>query len=107
VPTHLFCTGNPGGPGHLQVKEHFRLGTGGAKSGAAWLDEQDISRVFIQSFLHDNRILVEADPKYVRQLMGIKAIAQRGWAVGTYISQAFNITRASCRLPRPAIRRSI
>ena len=96
VPTHLFCTGNPGGPGHLQVKEHFRLGTGGVKSGVAWLDEQDISRVFIQSFLRDNRILVEADPKYVRQLMGIKdPILRKAWLDGdwdVYIGQAFNIT---------------
>lgn len=96
VPTHFFCTDNPGGPGHLQVKEHFRLGEGGAPSGVPWLDEQGLSRVFIKSFLADNRILVENDPKYVKQLTGIKdPILRRAWLDGdweVYIGQAFQIT---------------
>lgn len=96
VPTALFCTGNPGGPGHLQVKEHFRLGTGGQPNGIPWPDDQGLTRVFIQSFLKDNRILVENDPKYVRQLMGIQdPVLRKAWLDGdwdVYIGQAFNIT---------------
>ena len=96
IPTALFCTGNPGGPGHLQVKEHFRLGTGGQPANVSWQDEQGLTKVFIQSFLKDNRVLVENDPKYVKQLMGIKdPILRKAWLAGdwdVYIGQAFNIT---------------
>lgn len=106
IPTAIFCTGNPGGPGHLQVKEHFRLGTGGVPSGKSWLDEQGLRKVYIQSFLADNRILVENDPKYVLQLTGIKdPVLRKAWLDGdwdVYIGQAFNITHRHILTPKDA-----
>ncbi|HBF43957.1 MAG TPA: hypothetical protein DDW42_10110, partial [Desulfobacteraceae bacterium] len=69
VPCHMFGTGNPGGPGHSDVKEYFKLGSvSPIKPGQVWMGEGPESRVFIPSFLDDNRILCEADPKYVNRL---------------------------------------
>jgi hypothetical protein len=105
VPTHLFATGNPGGPGHMAVKDYFRLGQGGVKPGRTWLDSQGSSRVFIPSFLADNRILCAADPKYVRRLMGISdPVLRKAWLDGdweVYIGQAFRITARHVIKPIP------
>jgi hypothetical protein len=87
VPTHIFCTGNPGGPGHNEVKEYFRLGahwrSEGYKPDVAWYDEAKQGRVFIASFLADNRILVENDPDYVNVLLSIAdAALRKAWLEG-------------------------
>ena len=95
IPSHIFCTGNPGGPGHLQVKDYFRLGAPEGQSAKPWTTEQGISRVYIQSFLKDNKILCDNDPKYVKKLMGINdPILRKAWLDGdwdVYVGQAFNI----------------
>jgi hypothetical protein len=108
IPTHLFCTGNPGGPGHAQVKNYFRLGSvdsGGLPPGTVFRDEVGISRVFIQGFLRDNQILVRNDPKYVSRLMSIQDPALRkAWLDGdwdVYIGQAFSITPRHIIAPIP------
>ncbi len=94
VPCHLFGTGNPGGPGHSDVKEYFKLGSvSPIKPGQVWMGEGPESRVFIPSFLDDNRILCEADPKYVNRLKAIRDPAlRRAWILGdwdVFIGQAF------------------
>ena len=94
VPCHLFGTGNPGGPGHSDVKEYFKLGSSSpVKPGQVWEGEGGESRVFIPSFLDDNRILCEADPKYVNRLKAIRDPAlRRAWILGdwdVFIGQAF------------------
>lgn len=97
VPTHIFCTGNPGGPGHSQVKEFFRLGSEwesqGYKPDVPWYDDVGESRVFIKSFLADNLILQKNDPDYVRVLMSISdPMLKKAWLDGDwdiFIGQAF------------------
>lgn len=92
VPTSIFCTGNPGGPGHAQVKSHFRLGRSGEPANTIWHDGQT-SRVYIPGKLSDNQVLVEADPKYVSRLLSIQDPALRkAWLEGdwdVYLGQAF------------------
>lgn len=103
VPCHIFCTGNPGGAGHGQVKGFFRLGSGGhppkkpfivtteALNGVTY----DESRVYIPSFLSDNKILCDNDPKYVARLMSISdPVLRKAWIEGNwdvFIGQAFDI----------------
>lgn len=97
VPTHIFCTGNPGGPGHNNVKEFFKLGSEwesqGFKANSFWFDDAGESRVFIKSFLQDNKILMEKDPAYVKVLLSISDSALRkAWIDGdwdVFIGQAF------------------
>jgi len=101
VPCHMFGTGNPGGPGHNEVKEYFQLGTGGVEPKTIMYHELEggfqETRIFIPSFLKDNRILCENDPLYVARLLSIKDPAlKRAWIKGdwdVFIGQAFNLTR--------------
>jgi len=103
VPCHMFGTGNPGGPGHQAVKDFFRLGTDGVPPETVihipLSGGMEETRVFIPSFLDDNRILCEADPLYVARLKSIADPAlRRAWIDGdwdTYIGQAFLFSRAS------------
>jgi len=102
VPCHIFGTGNPGGPGHNEVKEYFKLGTGSGVEPKTIMyhklegDFQE-TRIFIPSFLKDNRILCENDPLYVARLLSIKDPAlKKAWIKGdwdVFIGQAFNLTR--------------
>lgn len=106
IPTHIFATGNPGGPGHLSVKSYFRLGSGGLPTGTVFRDETGLmTRVYIASFLRDNRILVEGDPKYAARLLSIQdPVLRKAWVDGdwdVYIGQAFNLTRRHICQPIP------
>ena len=63
VPCRMFGTGNPGGPGHLAVKDYFKLGTGPDSVPPETVMTNKLdggmteTRIFIPSFLDDNRIL--------------------------------------------------
>lgn len=96
VPCHMFGTGNPGGSGHMQVKEFFKLGSAGAAEGIGPYDvfkDKGETRVFIPSFLHENKILCDNDPKYVNRLLSISdPMLRRAWIDGdwdVFIGQAF------------------
>lgn len=106
VPCRMFVTGNPGGPGHNQVKEYFKLGSSfGVRPETPIVDEDGQTRIFIPSFLDDNRILCDADPMYVNRLKSIKDPALRkAWLEGdwdVYIGQAFLLTDAHIIKPIP------
>lgn len=91
VPCQMFFTGNPGGSGHQQVKDFFKIGEVPPKT--PFFDEIGESRVFIPSFLRDNRILWKKDPKYVKRLLSIQdPILKKAWLEGDweiYLGQAF------------------
>lgn len=103
VQGHIFCTGNPGGPGHGQVKNFFKLGSGGNQPKTPFFVETEHngiiyreSRVYIPSFLTDNKILCDADPQYVSRLSAISdPVLRKAWLDGdwdVFIGQAFEIT---------------
>lgn len=100
VPCHMFGTGNPGGPGHQSVKEYFQLGSGGTPAETVIYNVlpngMKESRVFIPSFLKDNKILCKNDPLYVGRLMSIQDPAlKKAWLDGdwdVFIGQAFKFT---------------
>lgn len=103
VRGHIFCTGNPGGPGHGQVKNFFRLGSGGNPPKVPFFVETEHngiihreSRVYIPSFLTDNKILCDADPQYVSRLAAISdPVLRKAWLDGdwdVFIGQAFEVT---------------
>ena len=97
VPCRMFGTGNPGGPGHNEVKLFFKLGKEfNIKPGTVLYNDIGESRVYIPSFLRDNRILCDNDPKYVRKLMSIRdPMLRKAWLAGdwdVYIGQAFMLS---------------
>ena len=96
VPCRLFCTGNPGGAGHQQVKRMFIDPEGFASRpdpGTVIYDDAGESYVFIKSFLADNKILTENDPEYVRRLQSISdPVLRKAWLEGdwdVFLGQAF------------------
>jgi hypothetical protein len=101
VPCRMFGTGNPGGPGHNAVKEYFKLGSAGVPPETIIYTElgdgMRESRIFIPSFLDDNKILCYNDPLYVARLKSISDPAlRRAWLQGdwdVFIGQAFNLTK--------------
>lgn len=94
VPCRMFFTGNPGGPGHNAVKQLFIEPAG---PNTVFYDDAGESRIFIPSFLDDNHILCENDPKYVRRLKSISdPVLRKAWLDGdwdVFIGQAFNFSR--------------
>ena len=97
VPSRMFGTGNPGGPGHNDVKLHFKLGREfGVKPGTVIYNDLGESRVYIPGMLKDNHVLYKNDPKYVKKLMSIRdPMLRRAWLEGdwdVYIGQAFLIS---------------
>lgn len=75
VPCQFHATGNPGGPGHLWVKQRY---IDPAPEGYKIIQEdfknpftgevQTLDRIFIPSKLTDNVLLMKADPMYVAKL---------------------------------------
>ena len=83
VPTQMFLTANPGGPGHSQVKARFM--PKGVKPGQVQVDSGGMTMVFIPSNVEDNKILCENDPDYVNNLRSIKDPAlRRAWLEGDW-----------------------
>lgn len=92
VPCQFHATCNPGGPGHLWVKERY---IDPAPRGWQILTEefenpfdgtaQTLERVFIPSRLTDNRLLLDSDPMYVAKLQqsGSKELV-RAWLEGDW-----------------------
>jgi hypothetical protein len=82
VKCTMFLTGNPGGPGHGQIKARFIAPFPG---GGVPLDDGGEVSVFIPSKVEDNRILCDNDPKYVNRLRSIKDRALRkAWLEGDW-----------------------
>lgn len=83
VPTTMFLTANPGGPGHSKVKQRFVVPY--PLGGRLIEDISGDKSVFIPSKVHDNKILCDNDPKYVRSLESIRDPALRkAWLKGDW-----------------------
>lgn len=82
VKCTMFITGNPGGPGHNQVKDMFITS---ADPYQVHADDYDNTFVFIPAKVYDNRVLVDNDPRYVRRLESIKnPELRRAWLEGDW-----------------------
>lgn len=96
VPTHIFLTGNPGGPGAAQLKAMFMTkADGGRRKPGKTFKTANISRVYIPSNTLDNQILMANDPGYITRLQSIKdPILRKAWLEGDVdmvIGRAFTL----------------
>ena len=90
-PKQIKSSTNPGGIGHSWVKERF---IDPSPPGEAFIGEDGMKRIFIPSFLFDNRFLTENDPSYEKRLLALpererKALLYGEWNIfdGQYFGE--------------------
>lgn len=82
IKSQVFCTTNPGGPGHLWVKQRFRVSQG---SGVRHIDPiSGKTRVFISARLTDNPTLMAKDPEYEAYLRSLPEKTRKAWLEGSW-----------------------
>lgn len=65
----IFATTNPGGIGHLWVKQRF---IDPAPENKPFTGEDGMRRIYIPATIDDNPVLTEADPDYVQTIEALK-----------------------------------
>lgn len=88
------CSANPGGRGHLAIKEHFRIGEYPKGMHPFVHKPSGMTRMYIPSRASDNAIGLRDDPDYVKRLNAVgdeslvKAWVEGDWdaIVGNYFS---------------------
>ena len=90
-PKQVKSSTNPGGVGHNWVKARF---VDAAPHGEGFTGSDGMSRIFIPSYLYDNKFLSEGDPDYERRLLALperekKALLYGDWNIfeGQYFSE--------------------
>ena len=90
-PKQIKSSTNPGGIGHTWVKSRF---VDPAPPGEAFVGDDGIERIFLPSFIDDNRFLMSKDPQYKARLLALpererKALLWGDWNIfeGQYFSE--------------------
>lgn len=76
-PKRIYYTCNPGGQGHSYIKRIFI-----DKKYEAGEDPNDYS--FIQSLVTDNKVLMESQPDYIKQLEALPPKLRKAWLEGDW-----------------------
>lgn len=89
MPRRLRATTNPYGPGHNWVKHRFRLPAWRSTPITDSLDDDGIPeppRVAIHGSIHENRILLDADPEYINRIRASarNEAERRAWLEGAW-----------------------
>jgi phage terminase large subunit len=74
--TQVFATSNPGGLGHVWVKQRF---IDPAPPDTPHADSEGNTRIFIPATLEDNPILQERDPQYIKRLDALRETDEELW----------------------------
>lgn len=86
-PKHIKSSTNPGGVGHMWVKERFiDIGPYNEVHTCRLETGEEITRLFIPSFVTENKFLMEKDPGYVKRLDALpekerKALKDGNWDI--------------------------
>jgi phage terminase large subunit len=84
-PKRIYYTCNPGGQGHSYIKRIFI-----DKKYEAGEDPNDYT--FIQSLVTDNKVLMESQPDYIKQLEALPSKLRKAWLEGDWnISKACSL----------------
>ncbi len=83
IDPQIFCTANPGGPGHSWVKSRWKIGE--MPPNKAWKDPvSGRNTIFIPATVDDNPTLMKADPDYVRFLDSLPDGLREAWRHGDW-----------------------
>lgn len=80
----IFATTNPGGVGHLWVKQRF---IDPSPPNVRFIGDDGMSRIFIPATMDDNPVLMEADPDYVKTIEALRFTDEalyRAWRFGDW-----------------------
>ena len=86
-PKHIKSSTNPGGVGHSWVKERFiDIGPYNKIHKCRLESGEEITRLFIPSFVTENKFLMERDPGYIKRLDALpekerKALKEGNWDI--------------------------
>ncbi len=80
-PKQMKSSTNPGGIGHLWVKERF---VDPAPAGEVFRDASGTTRVFLPARIEDNRFLMQGDPSYRRRLAELPDTERRALLEGDW-----------------------
>ena len=80
-PKQIKSSTNPGGVGHVWVKERF---VDAAEGGKSFLGEDGMRRIFIPSLLSDNSFLMKADSGYRMRLEALPESEKRALLYGDW-----------------------
>jgi len=97
----IFATTNPGGAGHMWVKQRF-VDVAREKEYVDPVTGQ--TRIFIPSRVYDNPTLMENDPDYVNTLKGLPEELREAWLEGSwdvFSGQYFNKWRYEKHVVKP------
>ncbi len=90
-PKQIKSSTNPGGVGHAWVKRRF---IDPSPAGVSFVGDDGMRRIFLPSYLDDNRFLTEADPEYKKRLLALpdaerKALLHGDWNIfeGQYFTE--------------------
>ena len=83
VKSVMRYTANPGGLLHNEIKSYFV--SPAPLGGKIIKDDDGNTRMFVRSLVTDNKILMEADPRYVKYLSAIKdPQLRKAWLEGSW-----------------------
>ena len=102
VPVKIRAAGNPGGVGHVWVRQRF-VDIGPPMQIHADPDT-GLKRIFIPAKLDDNRILMDADPNYENRLKALPDHLYRAYRLGDwdiFAGQVFQEWRRDEHMVRP------
>ena len=103
LKSQIFATTNPDGPGHEWVKDRWNIPDRPNDVVITTDEESGLTRVFIPSTIDDNPILMESDPKYVKQIEAIKdPELRRAWREGSW--EGFGVEGAYYRVQMDKVR---
>jgi len=97
----VFCTTNPGGAGHMWVKQRW---VDVARNKEYKDPRTGRERIFIPSRVYDNPTLMKNDPEYVNTLKGLPEELQEAWLNGSwdvFSGQYFNKWRYEKHVVKP------
>ncbi len=77
IKPRMFLTGNPGGPGHDEIKRVF-------VDRQFQEGERPEDYCFVQAFVNDNKALTEADPEYVQRLEDLPERQRKAYLEGNW-----------------------
>lgn len=80
-PKQIKSSTNPGGVGHVWVKERF---IEPSPPNVEFTGDDGVSRIFIPSFLADNHFLTRKDPNYRKRLLALSEKEQKALLYGDW-----------------------